>query len=212
MQPTENTRESSHGVQAVSKRIDDKVDARSSAHGNSHARIHGGKRAKYELKELKRRALDGRTTQARLVRELEAELISAFGGEDQVSPQQRWVIQRAAVLQLQLSALDAFVLGMDSLVNKKRRQIYPIVLEHAKLSQSLTSLLTTLGLNRQAKPALTLSDYLAAQTATKTDDHDTTTTTTTAPATSTTDDATAPSNAPDDESGEEEDDGADTDQ
>ncbi len=136
---------------------------RSGPPGNTNARTHGGSRASADLKELRRRALDGRTTEARLVRELENDLIDSLGGPDEVSTQKRWLIERAAMLQLQLSAVDAFVVSMPSIANKKRRALYPIVKESASLAQSLQSLLVSIGLERRAR-TVKLSDYISERT------------------------------------------------
>ncbi len=160
---------------------------RSGPPGNSNARKSGGYTASRELKELKRRALDGRTTEARLVREIELELCSALGGEDEVSPQRRMLIQRAAILQLQLSALDSFVLTMPSLVHRKRRALHPVVREAAALAQTLTSLLQAIGLDRKPRPVDSLADYTRRRshdgaTAPESDDPDDMTDTTNQPA------------------------------
>jgi hypothetical protein len=61
--------------------------------------------------------------------------------------------------------VDAYVLGMDSPVNKRSRCLFPVVKERQALVSQLQSLLRDLGLDRRAKTVPDLTAYLAAKEA-----------------------------------------------
>ncbi|MFN8543243.1 MAG: hypothetical protein U0807_03445 [Candidatus Binatia bacterium] len=61
----------------------------------------------------------------------------------------------------QLLVGGAYVLGMDSPVNKQKRCLHPVVRERQALVNQLQSLLRDLGLDRKAAPTETLAEYLA---------------------------------------------------
>jgi hypothetical protein len=114
---------------------------RSGPSGNQNARKHGGWRAAAELKELVRRAMDGRTTEAREVAEWLGDLVADLGGADSLSTQQRTIAALAGQTRLQLWRVDAFLARMPTLVHAKRRQLYPIVLQRQTLVNTLRQLL-----------------------------------------------------------------------
>lgn len=67
--------------------------------------------------------------------------------------------------RLFLDHVDAFLLGLPSLVNKRRKSMIPILRERQALVDSLSRLLGQLGLERQATPMPSLSEYLSAKKA-----------------------------------------------
>jgi len=89
-----------------------------------------------------------------------ADLIADLGGA--VSVQEVAVIDLATRTRLMLESVDRWLLQQPSLVNKSRRQLFPVVLQRQQLADSLARYMTTLGLERKAKPVPALSEYLDA--------------------------------------------------
>ena len=90
-------------------------------------------------------------------------LVEDLGGEDHISAMERSIVELATKTQLLLSSIDKFLLEQPSLVNKRRRQLFPVVLQRQQLADALSRYLSQLGLKRRAKPALTIQDYMAAR-------------------------------------------------
>lgn len=109
--------------------------------------------------------IDGRTTLSRRLAAFRASLVADLGGADAVSVQQSVLIDLAVTNKLLLDSLDRWLLQQDSLVNQRRRAVYPIVLQRQTVADSLARLMTQLGLERKAAPIATLSDYLNKQEA-----------------------------------------------
>jgi len=80
------------------------------------------------------------------------DLIEALGGEAEVSPQRRALIELATRTHLMVESVDRFILGMPSLVNKSKRQLFAVVRERQQLADGLARLLGQLGLERRPKP------------------------------------------------------------
>ena len=149
---------------------------RSGPPGNQNARKSGSYRASAELKELVRSAMDGRTTEAREVAEWVGDLVADLGGNDNLSTQKKTVVSLAGQTVLQLARVDSFLARMPSLVHRKRRQLYPIVLQRQTLVNTLRQLLGDLGLERRAKDVGSLADYLREKAANAPPTHAATTT------------------------------------
>jgi hypothetical protein len=92
------------------------------------------------------------STRTALGRELaawRAALIADLGGEDAISTQQRALIEKAVTQKLICDSLDAYVLQMESLVNKRSRVLWPVVRERTAQVALLQSILRDLGLERR---------------------------------------------------------------
>ncbi|MFN8545729.1 MAG: hypothetical protein U0807_16205 [Candidatus Binatia bacterium] len=116
---------------------------------------------KKAVRTLGNRALPSKRTA--LGRELAAwrdDLLRDLGGTDAVSTQQRALVDLAVRTKLLVDSVDAYVLGMDSPVNKQKRCLHPVVRERQALVNQLQSLLRDLGLDRKAAPTETLAEYL----------------------------------------------------
>ena len=105
--------------------------------------------------------LDARTTAVRAVNEWRASLVSDLGGEQAISTQKSALIDAAARTLLFLNHVDCYLLEQDSLVNKRKRSLWPIVRERQSLVDSLARLLGQLGLSRVPKPVKSLAEYIA---------------------------------------------------
>ena len=91
-------------------------------------------------------------------------LINDLGGEQNVSAMQLAVIELAAKTHLLLTSIDQFLLEQESLVNKSRRQVYPVVLQRQQVADSMSRYMGQLGLRREAKHPLSLEAYVAGKT------------------------------------------------
>jgi len=86
-----------------------------------------------------------------VVRELKAELIADLGGDECVSTAQRIIVDQTAKAWTMLQSVDAWLLRQKSLVNKRNRVLFPVVLQRQTLEDSLVRNLRTLGLEKKAK-------------------------------------------------------------
>ena len=118
-------------------------------------------RQKVQVRGLE--ALDQRSSGARLVLTWRNNLISDLGGPELVSTAQKTLIEVATRTHLYVEHLDSFLMNQPSLVcgKGKRKTALPVLLERQRLADSLVNLLARLGLQRIAKPAPTLNEYLA---------------------------------------------------
>lgn len=89
-----------------------------------------------------------------------AAIIDDLGGEAEVSAMELSVIELATKTHLLLASVDRFLLEQKSLVNKSKRQLFPIVLQRQALADALSAYMKQLGMKKKAKPVLSLSDYL----------------------------------------------------
>jgi hypothetical protein len=103
-------------------------------------------------------ALDARTTAVRAVNEWRTALVDDLGGT--VSTQKAALIDSAARTLLFLNHIDCYLLELESLVNKRKRSLWPIVRERQALADSLARLLGHLGLERQQRPIKSLREYI----------------------------------------------------
>jgi hypothetical protein len=87
-------------------------------------------------------------------------LISDLGGDEAISTHQRALIEAAVRTKLLFDSVDAYVLAMESPVDKRHRRLWPVVLERQSLVAQLQSLLKDLGLERRAKD-INLVDEIA---------------------------------------------------
>ena len=110
--------------------------------------------AKYNAKGLP-------LTLERAMRDRRQALIDACGGAEAVSPQRLVLIEKVVVQEVLCHSLDAYVLGMDSPVNKRARSLFPIIRERTAQVALLQSLLRDLGLERRAREVPDLQSYLA---------------------------------------------------
>jgi hypothetical protein len=92
-----------------------------------------------------------------------AAIIADLGGDENISAMERAVVELAVKTHLMLHSVDAFMLEQKSLVNKRKRALFPVVLQRTALANALSSYLGQLGLKRRARPTPTLQDYLAAK-------------------------------------------------
>lgn len=114
---------------------------------NQLARTHGAYVKKW----------DGRTREAKAIEQIQAELVSALGGADNVSVQQLLLIQRASVKSLQCVKIESQLLKNNGQTAERLEQHY------LRWCRELRSDLLALGLKRQARPVQGLQQYLAGE-------------------------------------------------
>jgi hypothetical protein len=98
-----------------------------------------------------------------VLREWRAAIVADLGGEDQITAMQRAVVDVATRTYLLLESVDRFLLEQSSLVNKSRRQVYPVVLQRQQLADALARYMNQLGLERRAREVPALGEYLASK-------------------------------------------------
>ena len=99
---------------------------------------------------------DGRTKEARLLRSMRRALIDQLGGESKLTPTQRTLIERAAMLQLRVAALDRRIL--DGTLTGYDHKSY------ISFCNALRLTMVALGLEAHTPPSPKLADYLASKT------------------------------------------------
>ena len=89
-----------------------------------------------------------RTVAAREMLAFRDELVAALGGDAELSPQQRKLIDLAARTSLYLDHLDAWLTEQKTLINHRSRSVLPVLLQRQTLAEHLARLLDKLGLDR----------------------------------------------------------------
>lgn len=129
--------------------------------GLQHNR-HGLVTLRKAVNELAARGLspiDEDTETGKALMQWRGALVQDLGGEGSLSTQQSYIVELTCRLRLMLDSIDAWLLAQPSLINKQRRQLYPVVQQRTALADSLVKSLETLGLKRQARD-VTLRDVL----------------------------------------------------
>ncbi len=116
---------------------------------------------KQAVKTLGSRALDKRTMVARTLAQWRSELMRDLGGSEAVSTQETAIVDLAVKTKLILDSVDNWLLTQPSLINLRKRALLPVVTQRQQLADALARYMTTLGLERKAKPVPGLSEYLA---------------------------------------------------
>ena len=91
------------------------------------------------------------------------ELVQDLGGEDAISTQQAALIELAVRSKLMLDTIDNWILAQDSLVNKSKRAVIPVVVQRQQLADGLARYLSMLGLERKVRTK-TLEEILNDET------------------------------------------------
>jgi hypothetical protein len=107
------------------------------------------------------KGMDRRYHGYRALMEWRHELERDLGGVENLSAQQRTIIELACRSRLFLDSIDSWLLTLDSVVNKRARAVFPVFRERQALSDQLARLLERLGLERAAPAATSLQQYIA---------------------------------------------------
>ena len=119
---------------------------------------HAVKRARSALAFLdEHQRINGRSLAGRFIRRETLALTADLGGD--LSHQQSVMVRLAARQALLVELIDGWLFTVHP-VNRGRRTLLPVVRERQAIVDGLTRMLTTLGLDRRAKPVQTLADLL----------------------------------------------------
>ena len=105
---------------------------------------------KRTLRLLGQRAIPGNTKLGYALKAWKKELIADLGGEDNISVQQRTIIDCAATTRLMITSVDAWLMCQESLVTRDKALI-PVVTQRQQLVNGLTGMMAQLGLKRVVK-------------------------------------------------------------
>jgi hypothetical protein len=119
---------------------------------------------KTRMDEKGKRAVDRRTTEGRALARWRAELIRDLGGEENLSTQRKALVELVCRDRFLLDAVDGWLLSQPTFINRRRRCLFPIVVEREKLADSLARRLAQLGLEKfEPKAINVLEQHLASQ-------------------------------------------------
>jgi hypothetical protein len=85
---------------------------------------------------------------------LRAQLVAARGGQDEVTTQEGVLIDLIVGTAMKVQRANAYLAPLPSLVDRRHRRLWPIVLDVKRLEGHLANLLDKLGLERKAKPVM----------------------------------------------------------
>ena len=122
---------------------------------------HGLRTMMIAIKTRDMRALDRRCAGAKALMQWKSELIAALGGVENVSPQKMALIDAVTRSKLYVDHLDSWLLSQGCLINGRKRAIVPALAQRQTLVDGMARILTSLGLERQAKPVPTLEAFIA---------------------------------------------------
>jgi hypothetical protein len=117
--------------------------------------------AKHALAKFGSHVIDGRSRVAHALDQFRDELIRDLGGPAGVSTQQRVIIDLAVRTHLMVQSLDNYLLSLGSLVNRRKRALWPVARERTALADSLAKYMAMLGLQRREAPVKSLQEYVA---------------------------------------------------
>jgi hypothetical protein len=110
--------------------------------------------------DLGLKVIDERTKLGRELMAWRPQLVEDLGGAERLSAQQQALLDIVMRTKLLLDTVDHWLIRQPSLVDKRKRQLYPAVVQRTQLADSLARHLGALGLARVAREANSLSDYL----------------------------------------------------
>ena len=114
--------------------------------GNTNALQHGGYR------DLSAEKLDQRTREAKALNQIEAELVTALGGDP--SPQEVLIVKQAAVKAVRVALIGQHLLSANGNAPQSLTDDY------LRWGRELREDLKTLGLERRQKSVMDLQTYL----------------------------------------------------
>jgi hypothetical protein len=116
-------------------------------------------RRKEQLRQIRLRTLDMRTKAGQFAAARRQELVLALGGEDEITPQQRHLVDMIVAASAYLNHVDAFLFGQERLVSDAG--LHPVLLQRQSVATHLARLLDQIGLDRVARKVDSLEAYRA---------------------------------------------------
>jgi hypothetical protein len=111
------------------------------------------------LRTVRIDTIDNRSQVGVALRRLREELMDQIGGEGEVTPAQRILVEEAAKSRIIAAAVGEWILRQETLV-RPDGDLLPAVVQQSALVANLARLLTALGLERRGKQAQSLGDYI----------------------------------------------------
>jgi len=123
------------------------------APGGQKGNKSAAKSGHYALRSsLKRDGLSVLTRRQReAVAECRKQIVDDLGGDENVPELKRLQIERYLITELLLQSLDGWLLQQPTLINRRRRALYPIVVQRNELVQTSLKLAQAIGLERRRK-------------------------------------------------------------
>ena len=121
------------------------------------ARKHGFTTLRRAVNGLGNRAIDKRTATGKALAQWRKDLIMDLGGD--VSTQQGAIVDLAVKSKLLLDSIDVWLLTQETLVNKRKKTLIPVVKERQSIADGLAKYLAMLGLDRRQKQ-VSLQEYI----------------------------------------------------
>lgn len=106
------------------------------------------------------KVVDRRTSIGKALTAWRADLVRDLGGDTAISTQQAALVDLAVRTKLLLDSVDAWLLRQTSLVNARKRALYPVVTQRTQLADALARYLTQLGLERRKADVPDLNEYM----------------------------------------------------
>jgi hypothetical protein len=127
-------------------------------HGRATHRHYELKRAISEIAG-KGSLVDGRSSLGRALQTWRTRLTADLG--DDLSEAQQMLVELVLRTRVMLDHIDAYLMSQGSLINRRRKQLLPVVVQRTALADQLARLLGQLGLERRQKRVPSLSEILA---------------------------------------------------
>ncbi len=105
-------------------------------------------------------AIDQRSALAKEIGKHRSELVADLGGEENLSVQQHKIVDEYLKRYVMLETIDGWIFTQPSLLNKRTRSLYPIVLQRQTIADGMIRCLERLGLQRKAKKIPSIQDYI----------------------------------------------------
>src|SRR5262249_47735141 len=128
--------------------------------GEGRALQHGLTLMKKAMSAAGNRALDGRYGARNALGKWREDLIDDRGGAESISTQQTALVDLCVKSKLLLDSVDVYLLSQRTLINTRRKTLFPVVLQRQTLADGLAKYLNQLGLERRHK-VKTLQEILA---------------------------------------------------
>ena len=107
-------------------------------------------RSKPGVSKLGSRAIDRRYRVGRALAQWRRDLIPDLGGDENISTQQRALIELASTSKLLLGSIDAWILSQPTLFTRNKT-LLPVIRERQMIADGLARYLSQLGLERRSK-------------------------------------------------------------
>jgi len=97
------------------------------------------------------------------------ELVADLGGQEEVRTQELAIVDAAVKTKLLVDSLDTWLLQQSSLINARKRSVYPVVLQRQQLADALARYMGQRGLKRRVKLAKSLHELLTTESSSQGD-------------------------------------------